>query len=139
MLRIGPMRFAHLAPALAGLTLLGAAAPPRALAGVAPGLWEVSRSATGHDSRDVCLREVVELASSAHPGQSCTRTVLVDRPGLLLLDLTCLRGDFARSRITVLTPRSLKLETNGLRRGEPFDFILYARRKGSCEASRPKR
>jgi hypothetical protein len=125
---------ALLFPALAGLALLGAAAPapPPALSGVAPGLWEVSRSATGHDARAMCLRDVVELASAGNPGETCATRVLESRSGMLLLDLSCPRGDFARSRISVVTPRSLKVETMGLHRGAPFDLTLYARRKGAC-------
>jgi len=127
-------RFAPLLPGLAGLCLLGAAAPavPRALAGVAPGLWEVSRSASGQAPERLCLREVVHLASISQRGVRCGRTILADRPGSLLVDVTCPGGDFARSQITVTTPRSLKLQTQGIRRGEPFDLTLYARRVGSC-------
>jgi hypothetical protein len=131
-------RFACLSAALASLLLLGAA-PPRALAGVEPGLWEVSRSATGRDPRRVCLRDMAELASAGHPGERCARTVLADRPGQLLLDLSCPRGEFARSRISVTTPRSIKLESQGIHAGAPFAMTLYARRVGPCRGNLARR
>lgn len=106
--------------------------PLRALEGVAPGLWEVSRSASGHAPSRICLRHPLQVASIAHPGERCERTILADRPGDLLVDLRCGRGDFARARVTVTTPRSLRVETQGIHAGEPFDETYYARRVGAC-------
>jgi hypothetical protein len=134
------MRLIPLLPALAGLTLLGAAPPaPRALAGVQPGLWEVSRSAVGHGAKQICFRDMLALASAGHPGESCARRVLSDEQGKLVLYLACPGGEFARSRISVLTPRSLKLESQGVHRGAPFDLTLHARRVGSCSRAKGQR
>lgn len=134
-------RIASFLTAFAMLPLLGASAPPvpRALAGVQPGLWEVSKSASGHSPTRVCLRQVIDLATIAHPGERCSRTILSDRPGALLVDLACPRGEFARSEITVTTPRSLKLDTQGIHGGEPFALTLFARRVGECRPLWPKR
>ena len=129
------VRIALFLTALFGLPLLAAAGAhtPRALTGVAPGLWEVSRSARGENPRRLCLPDVAQLARIGHPGERCMATYLTDRPNLLVVDLTCGGGgDFARSRLSVTTPRSLKVETQGMHRGEPFDHVLYARRVGSC-------
>jgi hypothetical protein len=126
-------RFACLSAAMSGLFLVGAAPPqPRALASIEPGLWEVSRSATGRNPARLCLRDVQELALVGHPGERCTRTILSDRPGELLLDLNCPRNEFARSRISVTTPRSLKIETQGIHGGAPFAMTFFARRTGTC-------
>jgi hypothetical protein len=122
---------------LGAAALAGPARPPVALAGIAPGLWEFSRSATGHDARRGCLSDMVLLATYAHAGDRCMRTILSDRPRELVMALECGMGDFGRSRITVTTPRSLKLETQGFHRGEPYDYTVYARRVGEC--SRPRR
>lgn len=125
-------RFASLILGFSALALLGAAPPTRALAGVAPGLWEVSRTARGAAPRRLCLSDVAQLAWIAHARERCSRTILRDSPGDLQLDLSCEGGDFARSGITVTTPRSVKLETQGIHRGEPFNYTLYARRVGEC-------
>lgn len=126
----------HLFIAAALLTAVaapgGSASRTAALAGVEPGLWEFSRDATGQGARRGCLRDMVLLATYAHAGDRCLRTILSDRPRELIMSLDCGTGDFGRSRITVTTPRSLKLETQGFHRGEPFDFVIYARRVGEC-------
>lgn len=136
-------RIAVLPVVLAGLALAGAAPqatrPVRALQGVAPGLWEVSRSATGHGGRRICIANMIDLAAAGHPGERCRRTILSDRPGVLVLDLVCPGGDFGRSRISVTTPRSLKVELQGIHRGLPFDQTLYARRLGACPKSTGRR
>jgi hypothetical protein len=134
------MRPLLLLGAAAGLALLGAApARPSALGGVQPGLWEVSRSAAGHGARRLCLRDMLALAGVGHPGERCAPRVLSERAGLVVLELSCPAGDFARSRLSVLTPRSLKLESQGIHRGAPFAVTLHARRVGSCPAANSRR
>ncbi|NJC04235.1 hypothetical protein GGQ97_000028 [Sphingomonas kaistensis] len=113
----------------------GAAQAPSVLPGVEPGLWEVSRDATGRGARRGCLRDIQLLATYAHAGDRCNRTILVNSPRRLLMALECGAGDFGRSEITVTTPRSLKIETQGFHRGEPFDLNIYARRVGECPIS----
>jgi hypothetical protein len=124
---------------LAGLALVGAAPQPakpvRALKGVAPGLWEVSPSATGHGSRRICFSDLLALANAGHPRERCRRTVLSDAPGKVVLDLVCEGGDTGRARLSVTTPRSIKVDVQGIHRGLPFAFPLYARRVGQCPKS----
>ena len=119
------------------LVLLGAAPappPPRVLAGVQPGQWEISRSASGEAAQRLCVREVVELAGVEFRGEQCLRSVLGERGGSLVVELSCPRGDFARSTMQVTTPRSLRLETQGIHRGQPFAYRFYARRIGNCSS-----
>lgn len=119
--------------ACGGLAVAGATAHVRlsGLAGVKPGLWEVSRTARGDRAARVCLKEVAQLATYAHDPARCSRTVLRDRPGMVVMELSC-GADFGRSTLSVTTPRSLKLATQGIRRGEPYDRTYYARRVGEC-------
>ena len=114
----------------AGAVLVAAA--PLALRSVEPGQWQVSRSATGQGAVPVCLRDIVTLAQYEHRGEACTRVILSDKPTELLVHYTCPAGDFGRTKMTVLTPRSLRLETQGIHRGEPFFYQLHARRIGDC-------
>jgi hypothetical protein len=109
-----------------------AAKAPTVLPGVEPGLWEISHDATGRAAKRGCLRDMALLATYAHAGGRCIRTVLSSDPRRLLVALDCGQGAFGRSEITVTTPRSLKLQTQGFRRGEPYDFSIYARRVGEC-------
>jgi hypothetical protein len=120
---------------VAGTSLAQPAGAPSVLPGVQPGLWEISRDATGRGAKRACLRDLVLLATYAHAGDRCQRTYLVNMPGRLVLALECGEGDFGRSEITVTTPRSLKLDTQGFHKGEPYDFTVYARRVGECPIS----
>ena len=108
---------------------------PTVLPGVQPGLWEVSRDATGRGARRGCISDMILIGTYAHAGDRCTRTVLVNSPRRLLMALDCGQGEFGRSEITVTTPRSLKIDTQGFRGGEPYDFSVYARRVGECPLS----
>jgi hypothetical protein len=108
------------------------AAGPTALQGVAGGQWEVSRSAQGGRAVKVCAPDPAALAQWEHRGAPCTRVVLSDRGSEATIHYTCPAGDFGRSRLTVLTPRSVRIETQGIHAGEPFFYNLHARRVGSC-------
>lgn len=116
--------------AAAALGLLAAA--PLTVGGVQAGQWEVSRSAGGAGGTRLCAPGPAVLAQFEHHGQFCTPMVLSDRQGDLVIDYTCFGGDFGRTRMTVLTPRSLRMETQGIHRGEPFHYQLHARRVGDC-------
>ena len=115
-----------------GAALLTAAAAPVALNGVGGGLWEVSRSATGRDPVRQCVADPVVLAQFEHRGSPCTRVVLSDRAGEMVVHYTCPAGEFGRTKLTVLTPRSLRIETQGIHGGLPFSYQLHARRVGNC-------
>ncbi len=107
-------------------------AAPAVLPGVAPGLWEVSRSATGGGAVRQCVPDLAALAQWEHRGGACTRVVLSRSASEVVIHYTCPAGDFGRSRMTVVTPRSLRMETQGIHGGEPFEYKLYARRVGNC-------
>ncbi|HVF84021.1 MAG TPA: hypothetical protein VM913_07615 [Sphingomicrobium sp.] len=108
------------------------AAAPVALNGVVGGQWEVGRSANGVGGTKVCVPDVATLAQWEHRGVACTRVVLSDRANEVVIHYTCPAGDFGRSRMTVVTPRSLRIETQGIHEGEPFFYNLHARRTGTC-------
>lgn len=120
-----------LVPAV-GLAAGAALAAPLALNGVAGGRWEVSRSAQGTRGVKVCAPDPATLAQWEHRGSPCTRVVLSERGSETVIHYTCPAGDFGRSKLTVLTPRSLRIETQGIHRGEPFFYHLHARRVGDC-------
>jgi len=118
------------------LAVLGSSAAvlaaPAVLPSVAPGLWEVSRSATGEHAVRQCLPDLAVMAQWEHRGGACTRVVLSQTATGAVIHYTCPAGDFGRTRMTVVTPRSLRLETQGIHGGEPFSYKLYARRVANC-------
>jgi hypothetical protein len=112
--------------------LLAAATVPRALAPAAGGLWEVSRSANGHDPARICAATPDVLAQFEHRQGRCTRTVIRDSGADAEIHYTCAGGGFGQSKVKLVTPRSLTIDTQGISGGLPFHYKLYARRIGDC-------
>ena len=118
--------------ASAAVFLAGAGQRPRALAPTAGGLWEISGiSGTGGPVRQ-CVADTAVLARIEHRAQNCTQIVIEDDPTTTVIHYTCPRGGFGRSEITLLTPRSLRIATQGISDNLPFNFVAQARRVGAC-------
>lgn len=123
----------NLMPASAGLALvtLGAATLPPVIAD-SGGLWEVSRSATGARAEKSCVPQASVLAQWEHRRGQCTRVVISSTATEAVIHYTCPAGDFGNSRMKVITPRTLRIETQGISGGYPFNYVLHARRVGDC-------
>ena len=115
-----------------GLLALGAAKRPAALSVVSGGLWEVSTSATGTNASRVCVPDPITLAQYEHRAASCTRVVISDKPSETVVHYTCPGGGFGQTKMTVLTPRSMRVETQGIADNAPFNYVLQVRRVGDC-------
>lgn len=113
-------------------TLSVAANVPRALAPAMGGMWEVSQNANGHDPTKICVPTPEVLAQFEHRQGRCTRVVIRDSGNLAEIHYTCADGGFGRSAVTLITPRSLTIDTQGISGGLPFHYKLYARRMGDC-------
>lgn len=113
---------------------LAAVTVPRALAPASGGMWEVSRSANGHNPTRICVARPDLLAQFEHRQRSCMRKILTDQGTETLISYKCPAGGFGQSKITLITPRSLKIDTQGISDNLPFHYQLYARRVGDCGA-----
>ena len=109
---------------------LGAATLPPVIAD-SGGLWEVSRSATGARPTKICAQAAL-FTQWEHRQARCTRTVISSGPTAAVITYTCRGGDFGRSNVRVITPRTLRIETQGISQGFPFNYVLHARRVGDC-------
>lgn len=109
-----------------------AATVPRALTPAAGGLWEVSTSATGHNPTRLCVASPDVLAQFEHRNGRCKRSVIRDSGTNAEINYSCADGGFGRSAVTLVTPRSLTIDTQGISGGLPFHYKLYARRMGDC-------
>lgn len=119
--------------AVATLAAGGATAALRGpLATLEPGQWSVSRSATGTKAVSLCVHDFAALAQWEHRARQCTRTIVSQKDRELVVRYTCPGGDFGQAKLTTLTPRSLKIETQGIHSGEPFNYELFARKSGAC-------
>ena len=115
---------------LAGMSLVAAA--PRALAPASGGWWHISDSAKGTPRHRLCLAEPVVLGQWEHRNARCTRTIVSDEGTKAVITYTCADGGFGRSEMTLLTPRTIRVATQGISAGGPFNYVLHARRAGNC-------
>ena len=111
-----------------------AAALPRALAGAAGGLWEVGLNADGKDAQKLCLPDPTVLAQWEHRTARCTRVLISDQGNHVRFHYTCANGGFGDSEMVMLTPRTLRVTTQGISDNYPFGYTLHARRVGDCPA-----
>ena len=116
----------------AALLLLGAAQRPSALAQTSPGLWEISGLPNAGTAVRQCVANTALLARVEHQGQTCKQVVISDNGTSTVIDYTCATGGFGRSKLTLLTPRSLRIETQGISANYPFNYVIQARRVGNC-------
>jgi hypothetical protein len=120
------------AAGIAVALLLGAAQRPAALAKASPGLWEISGIPGAPGPVRQCIADPAALARIEHRAQSCTQVVIRDDAASALIHYTCPRGGFGRTKLTLLTPRSIRVETQGISDKLPFNYVVQARRVNDC-------
>jgi hypothetical protein len=114
------------------MVTLGAAQRPAALNVTSGGLWEISGTPGAKAPERMCVADTSVLAQYEHRGQMCTRLVISDSPTVTVIHYTCAGGGFGRSKLTLVTPRSLRIETQGISDNFPFNYVVQARRLGEC-------
>jgi hypothetical protein len=118
----------------AALALI-AAGQPSALAQVQPGLWEISGVPGTSAPVRQCVADAAALVRFEHRGKSCNANLLKSAASLANFEYHCGPAGFGNSEVTVLTPRSLRISTQGISDGLPFNYVLQARRVGDCPLS----
>ena len=113
---------------------LTAAQRPAALAQTAPGLWEIDGLPGSRAPARECVADVAALAQFEHRAKTCRRNVVSDGPSTTVIQYSCAGSEYGRSKMTVITPRSLRIETQGISDNLPFAYVLQARRVGECPA-----
>ena len=120
------------APIILAACALIAAREPSALAQATAGLWEIDGLPGGKRPVQQCISNVAVLAQFEHRGRHCSRNLISDSPGSSVIQYSCGSADFGRSQIDVITPRSLRISTQGISENLPFNYVLEARRLGDC-------
>lgn len=118
--------------ASAAVLLVGAGQRPRALAPTSGGIWEISGIPGADGPVRQCVADTAVLARIEHRGQNCTQVMIEDNPSTTVIHYTCPRGGFGRTEMTLITPRSLRIATQGISNNLPFNFVAQARRVGAC-------
>lgn len=111
--------------------MLGGASLPQAMAG--PGEWEVAKTASQRGEK-ICLPDAAMLTQWEHRSKQCTRVIVTSSIDRAEVHYTCVGGGFGTSKVQVLTPRSLRVTTQGIADGLPFAYVVHARRAGACGA-----
>jgi hypothetical protein len=114
--------------ALAPLVL--ASSTPSVFAQAQGGLWQVDRS--GAQAVKLCIANTTALAQFEHRNANCSRKVIRDSGQVATVRYTCSGGGFGQSDVTLLTPRSLRIQTQGISGNAPFNYTLQAHRIGDC-------
>lgn len=130
-LRVAGFTVAVIAAAL----VLTGAQRPMALAQSAPGLWEISGVPGARLPARECLADTAALARYEHRNRACTMKVTSDGASFTVVDYSCGGAGFGHTRVDVITPRSLRIETQGVSDNLPFSYLLQARRVGDCPAT----
>ena len=123
------------AGAIGAAGLLTAAAQPSALGQAQPGMWEISGAPGTRIPIRQCVNDVGVLARFEHRSRICTARILKDNGISTAIEYSCGGAGFGHSDIDVLTPRSLRISTQGISSGLPFNYVLQARRIDDCPKS----
>jgi hypothetical protein len=111
---------------------LVAAQAPSTLTQAQPGLWEISGVPGGAAPIRECVADIATLARFEHRTRPCSAKVLRDAGTTTAIDYSCGPAGFGHSDVTLLTPRSLRIGTQGISGGLPFNYVLQAHRIGDC-------
>ena len=101
-----------------------------ALARVEKGQWQLVE--TGGPRRLICLSDPATLLQLHNRGASCSRFVIDNTPGVATVHYTCPGAGHGRTTVTVETPRLVRVQSQGLDAGTPFDQDIEGRRVGEC-------
>ena len=122
---------------VAGITaalVLTGAQRPGLFAQTAPGLWEISGIPGAKVSARECVADMASLARYEHKSRPCTMKVTSDSPDSAVVDYSCGGAGFGHTKIDLISPRSLRIDTQGVADNLPFSYVLQARRVGDCPA-----
>jgi hypothetical protein len=96
------------------------------------GLWELSGVPGAKAPVRQCYGDIALLAQYEHRSNACARNVISENGTSAVIAYSCGNAGFGRSKIDIITPRSLRVETQGISGGLPFAYVLQARRVGDC-------
>jgi hypothetical protein len=118
--------------AIGGLAL-AAAAQPSVFTQAQAGMWEISGVPGAKTPLKQCIANVAALGEFEHRGKSCSVKVISTSASSTVIEYSCGAAGFGRSQVDAITPRSLRIDTQGISNQLPFSYVLQARRIGDCQ------
>jgi hypothetical protein len=129
--RIGVFALAMSTAALS----LTAAQRPSSLSQTKAGQWELSGVPGAKAPVHQCISDVLALARYEHRGKNCSSRTISENASSVVIEYSCGGAGFGRTQVDVLTPRSLRISTQGISDSLPFNYVLQARRLGDCAST----
>ena len=111
---------------------LAAATQPSVFAQAQAGMWEISGVPGAKAPLKQCIADVAKLAEFEHRGKTCSAKIISSSPSSAVVEYRCGGAGFGRSQVDAITPRSLRIDTQGISNQLPFNYVLQARRIGDC-------
>jgi hypothetical protein len=119
----------------AAILTLTAAQQPSGIGQAQPGLWEITGAPGSKAPIRQCVSDVASLAHFEHRARNCKAKFLKNSGNFTSIEYNCGSAGFGHSEIEILTPRSLRISTQGISGGLPFNYVLQARRVDDCQKS----
>jgi hypothetical protein len=117
---------------IAGGLSLAAAQKAPAWAQAQPGLWEITGAPGVKAPVRQCVADLGTLAQFEHRGKNCSPKAISNSANSTVVEYSCGSAGFGHSQVEVITPRSLRIDTQGISAQLPFSYVLQARRIGDC-------
>jgi hypothetical protein len=97
-----------------------------------PGLWELDIK--GRAPKLSCVVNTAVLVQIEHDQPGCSRFVIANDAKSSTVHYSCQRTGWGRTTVRVETPAAAVIQTQGISRNQPFDYIVQAHRVGACAA-----
>lgn len=104
-----------------------------ALGRIERGEW--SLRASDGSTRSICVTDPQALLQLRHRGVTCQRFVVENEADGGRVTYSCPGVGNGDTRITVETPRLIRLETQGISKGLPFTEEYEGRKTGACTSA----
>lgn len=95
-----------------------------------PGLWQLEIK--GRAARQICVADAMALVQVEHDQPGCSRFVIANEPRSSTVHYSCQRAGWGRTTVRVETASGAVIQTQGISRNAPFDYVVQARRIGAC-------
>ena len=132
------LRFAYLAAVGLVAVAVGAAAQgprPALLDQLRPGSWTLHEIGSPAARRTICVTDAASLLQVHHGAAQCARFVVSSDQRTTTVSYTCAGQGYGRTTLTAESPTLVRIQTQGLAQGAPFDMDYEARRAGICVRS----
>lgn len=95
-------------------------------------MWEIDGVPGTRSPARACIADVQLFTRFEHRAKKCSAKALSDDGRSVIIEYTCGGSGFGRSKLEAITPRTLKIDTQGISNALPFNYTLNARRIGDC-------